>query len=195
MTIPKWTLGQFRANIQYDDGVSEELMDEIEEKMQSEMCIITDNDESLELSDFIKPHVEDLIRNLEKATDNAGLNKTHILKFKNLDASVSGVFFKFVDFEIEVTLSEATLSNNFSMLAFAIPHSQKVLGLICINEYQYKGKTTAYLIVGMNLGDASNPIMLYRDGNGNPVPKQKMKLLIPQYPPGTPVRKITYRGR
>lgn len=47
----------------------------------------------------------------------------------------------------------------------------------------------------VKVGDASNPIMLYRDGDGNPVPNQKMKFSVPQYPLNVPVRKITFRGR
>ncbi len=196
MTIQEWTLGQFQANVLYDDDqVSEEMMDEIEKKMQSETFIIPSDKKPLSLTEFLSPYIEDLIQKFDESNDKSTLNKSHFLKFSNLDASVAEVNFKFCEFEIEVFLFKVVLSNNFSMLAFAIPDIKKALGLICINEYQYKEETVAYLMVGVNPSNASNPIMLYRDKDGNPVPNQKMTFLIPQYPPETRLKKITFRGK
>jgi hypothetical protein len=196
MTKQEWTVGPFQATVLYDnDEISEEMMDEIEKKIQSETYIILHDKKTLHVTDFLTPQIENLSQKFDKSNDKTNSNKSHFLKFHNLDALVAGVNLKFSEFKMEVFLSKVILSNNFSMLAFAIPDTKKILGLICINEYQYKGETLAYLMVGVNPGDASNPIMLYRDKGGNPVPNQKMTFLIPQYPTNTPLKKITFRGK
>jgi hypothetical protein len=195
MTIKEWTLGQFQANVQYDDEISDEMMDEIEKKMQSETYIILPDKKQLHLTDFLNPQIEDLIQKFDESNDKTSFNMSHFLEFTNLDVSVEGLNFKFSEFKIEVFLSELLLSNNFSMLAFVIPDIKKVLGLICINEYQNKGETVAYMMIGINPGNTLNPIMLYRDKDGNPVPNQKITFLIPQYPPDTKLEKITFRGK
>ena len=175
-----WKPNTFQAKILDNlEDVSEEEMDKIEQEFQkSPPNLNYPGKEPIPLYDFIKPAAEQYLLNIKDKNNGKDLKKSHILEFDNLESILNGVKINLFKIKIEIITYEETAQPKFRIMAFFIPNTKNILGVIGINEYLFNGETM-YLMVAMKPNDIGRPKFILRNSEGKPIGNQKIQLSIP----------------
>jgi hypothetical protein len=191
----EWNEITFRAILEHE---SDETLDYVERAMKdqqyADVFVKVSNDTQVPMADFINKEIDCYCdKNSSKIGD---LFQSHSILLENLQGTVQRVSFNINRMEISVAIRSRSITPNFRIMGFFIPHNKQiqVLAIIGINEYKGQGRAK-YLMVGFRSGDTDNPIMVIRDVEGNPIPNTRITLAVPKYPPGTSLRTLHIRGR
>jgi hypothetical protein len=203
-TWMKWSLveyewneitSSFRAILEHE---SDETLDYVERVMKvqqyADVFVKVSNDTQVPLADFINKEIDCYCDKISSKIGDSFQN--HSILKENLRGTVQGVSFNINRMEISFAIRSRNIPPNFRIMGFVIPHNKQiqVLAIIGINEYKGQGRIK-YLMVGFRSGDTDNAIMVIRDVEGNPIPNTRIRLTVPKYPPGTPLRTLNIRGK
>lgn len=178
MRHPMWRPHRVSASIGHDlDEVLDRIEEQIEKTSWDSVQIQTSDARTVSLRDLLKPAV-DAYGQDDEAEEELDFEKAHVFKFNDLEGVIDETHFKIAELNVEVVFYQETIQPKFRIMAFVVPSTHHVLGLIGINEYEISGDTK-YLMVGVKPDDVCTQVMVFRDSAGNPIANQKVKLELP----------------